>query len=290
LHTDGPIELISDGHGLLEGPVFDRDLGLIVTDATNGGVLRFTPGCSAELIIPHRRGIGGIAIHADGGLVVSGRNVAHKAITNLGAATPTNVLLSNDAASGVLGFNDLVTDARGRIYVGSMAFMAMHIGSDATAEGRPPGKLHMIDLDGSVRVVATGVILTNGLGFSPDGKRLYHSDTLRRQVTVYDVAEDGSVHDARCFARFTSGMPDGLAVDSDGNVWVALYFGGAVTAVAADGREIGSIEIPSRLATSVCFGGGDWRDLYIVTGEGQIYRSRMGAAGIPRPPARVRYK
>ena len=77
-------------------------------------------------------------------------------------------------------------------------------------------------MDGSVSVVAEDVRLTNGLGFSPDDKRLYHNDSLRRQVCVYDVKEDGSLGPKKVFAETEKGVPDGLVVSEDGAVWVAL--------------------------------------------------------------------
>jgi gluconolactonase len=75
--TRGPLETISTGHGLLEGPLWDIDRGLLVADAIVGGVWAFKDGPPA-LVVPHRRGIGGMALHAEGGIVVSGRNVAFK--------------------------------------------------------------------------------------------------------------------------------------------------------------------------------------------------------------------
>ena len=143
--------------------------------------------------------------------MVGGRNVAYKGP----AAEGTVVLLDQQTAGGV-GFNDLVTDAAGRLYVGSLGASPF----DPEAEQRA-GFLHLIDLDGSSRVLAGDILLTNGLGFSPDGKRLYHSDSRRQIVGVYEVREDGSVSERSVFADIDDGSPDGLAVAQDGTVWVA---------------------------------------------------------------------
>ena len=112
-----------------------------------------------------------------------------------------------------------------------------------------------------------GILLTNGLGFSPDGRQLYHSDALRELVRVYDVNEDGSVGHWRAFAATGPGsVPDGLKVAADGSVWVADARNGRVAVFGADGRHRHDISVPRRMVTSLCSGGEDLRDLYIVTG------------------------
>ncbi|WP_421999177.1 SMP-30/gluconolactonase/LRE family protein [Reyranella sp.] len=155
----------------------------------------------------------------------------------------------------------------------------------------------MIDVDGGARTVADGVLLTNGLGFSPDGRRLYHSDARAPLVRVYDVSADGTVGQWRRFADLgAAGVPDGLKVASDGSVWVADAHGGRVAVFEADGSHRGDIAIPLPMVTSLCFGGGDLRDLYIVTGSrggpgencGSIFRMRVETPGLALPPARVR--
>jgi gluconolactonase len=278
------MDALASGYGLIEGPVWDPEHGLYWSDVQHGGVHRLARSGAVTTVLPHRRGIGGIARHADGGLVVGGRNIAWKSLTDDRGA----VLLEADAIAGAIGFNDLTTDAAGRIYVGSLAYRVF------SGDAPRPGHLHVIDLDGRARTIADGVLLTNGLGFSPDGRRLYHSDSRAGLVRVYDVADDGSVGPWRALAQVT-GVPDGLAVASDGSVWVALADGSAVLALEPDGRERGRLPVPLPMVTSVCFGGDDLRDLYVVTGSrggpsdrcGTVYRTRVDVPGIPRPLARV---
>jgi D-xylonolactonase len=283
------VETISTGHGLLEGPLWDRKLGLIVADATVGGVWRIAQGEAPEVIISHRRGIGGLALHANGSVVIGGRNVALKWPVSEGKEE-TIVLLDSNPAADIVGFNDFTTDMMGRIYVGSLAFVAM-----GTDRGGKAGKLHVINLDGSTRIVADDILLTNGLGFSPDGKLLYHSDSLRHAVYLYDVDKNGDVHNRRTFTETGDDFPDGLALDSKGNVWVATPQSGLVRGFTSTGTQIGSIRIPVPMVTSLCFGGVDLRDMYIVSGsEGLetshgagIYRVRVDIPGLERPLARV---
>jgi len=163
--------------------------------------------------------------------------------------------------------------------------------------GDPPkaAHLHCIDLDGSTTTVSDGVMLSNGLGFSPDGKTLYHSDSRSELVRAYAVSGQGEVSDWREFARVAGGIPDGLAVAMDGSVWVANANGGSVLVFESDGRLRESIPVPLPMVTSLCFGGPDLMDLYVVTGDrggprencGSIYRMKAPVAGVPIPKAGV---
>ncbi|MCY4057454.1 MAG: SMP-30/gluconolactonase/LRE family protein [Gammaproteobacteria bacterium] len=279
------MERLAHGYGLVEGPVWVPGRGLMFSDVHGGGVYCLSANGAVATVFPHRRGIGGIALHADNGLVVGGRNIAFKCFDG----GDTVVILDRDPEHGNVGFNDLTTDAAGRIYVGSL-------GSPVFEEGEQlPGNLHVIDLDGSARIVAEDVLLTNGLGFSPDGKTLYHSDSRRQTVHCYDVHANGDLGPKGTFATLDDGAPDGLAVSADGAVWVAVAGGGCVAVFEPDGSVRQRIAVPMPMCTSVCFGGEDLTDLYIVTGsdgverdrEGSIYREGVRVAGLRVPFARV---
>jgi D-xylonolactonase len=279
------MERVATGYGLIEGPVWDPAKGLYFSDVPNGGVHLLDRADKVSLVVPKRRGIGGMALHANGGLIVGGRDIACVSLAD-GA---TRILLPLDAIPGATGFNDLTTDAAGRIYVGSLAFKVFG------GEQPKPGHLHVIDLDGTMRTLSDGVMLTNGLGFTPDGRRLYHNDARAGIVRVYDVNADGSVGAWKTFATLTPGVPDGLKVATDGSVWVADAHGGRVTVFEASGKHRQDIAVPLPMVTSVCFGGDDLRDLYIVTGSrggphencGSIFKMRVDVPGLPLPPARV---
>lgn len=280
------MERVATGYGLIEGPVWDPAHGLYFSDVLNGGVFLLGRDDKVSPAVPRRRGIGGMALHASGGLVVGGRDIAWVSLTD----GTTRSLLALDAIPGATGFNDLTTDAAGRIFVGSLAFRVFG------GETPRPGHLHVIDLDGGMRTLSDGVMLTNGLGFSPDGRRLYHSDARAPLVRVYDVAADGSVGPWRRFADLgEGGVPDGLKVASDGSVWVADAHGGRVAVFEADGTHRRDIAVPLPMVTSLCFGGADLKDLYVVTGSrggphdncGSVFRLRVEVAGLPLPPARV---
>ncbi len=278
------MQQVATGYGLIEGPVWDPARGLYFSDVLNGGVHLLDRGGTVSLVVPKRRGIGGMALHAAGGLVVGGRDIAH--VDPDGA---TRTLLSLEAIPGATGFNDLAADRAGRLYVGSLAFRVF--GDDPPK----PGHLHVIDLDGTMRTLSDGVLLTNGLGFSPDGRLLYHCDARAAIVRVYGVKADGSVGPWRSFASLGTGVPDGLKVASDGSVWVADAHGGRVAVFEPDGTHRKDLAVPLPMVTSLCFGGDDLRDLYIVTGSrggphdkcGSIFRTRVDVTGLPLAPARV---
>ncbi len=282
------METLSEGYGLIEGPVWVPGRGLLFSDVTFGGVYCLAEDGAVQEVFAHRKGIGGMAEHVDGGMVVSGRNISYKSFDG----GPTVTLLERDEAAGLVGFNDITADHKGRIYAGGLG------SSPVFDDGRAPQSenLYLIDLDGSSRVVAEDVRLTNGLGFSPDGRTLYHSDSLRRSVFCYEVADNGDLGEKQHFAKTETGAPDGLVVSEDGAVWVALAGGGkGVGVYNADGSHREHIEIPHPMCTSVCFGGEDLKDLYIVSGSddlpgekaGGVFRIRVGVAGLPVPLARV---
>ena len=281
------MEELVRGFGLVEGPVWDPERGLFFSDVHGGGVYRLKADGTAEVVFPHRKGIGGLCLHTDGGLVVSGRNVALKKFDGL---DETYVLLDRDPEKDNVGYNDLTTDASGRIYAGSLGSAVFDEGSVPK-----PGNLYLIDLDGSVQVVATDVRLTNGLAFSPDASTLYHADSRRQCVFCYPVSSDGTLGDRKVFITTETGVPDGLAVSEDGAVWIALAGGSGVGVYGSDGAHRETLTIPVPMCTSVCFGGDDLRDLYIVSGsdgsegerEGGIYRYRSDVAGLSVPAARV---
>ena len=282
------METLARGFGLVEGPLWVPGRGLLFSDVLNGGVFCLDAADSVSVVFEHRRGIGGMALHAAGGLVVSGRNVGYKPFDG----GDTVLLLDRDPEAGNVGYNDLTTDAEGRVYVGSLG------ASPVFADDREPapGDLWLIDLDGSARRVGREIWLTNGLGFAPDGGTLYHSDSSVGTVWCYAVQPGGDLGEKQVFARPGRGVPDGLAVAEDGTVWVALAGGGHGVAIFDDaGTEVDFIEISEPMCTSLCFGGEDLKDLYVVSGSegsgsdrgGAVHRLRVPVAGCAVAPARV---
>jgi xylono-1,5-lactonase len=275
------LETLAYGYGLLEGPRVDDADNLYFSDVPNGGVYRRSPNGEVTIAVPKRRGVGGIALHADGGVVVSGKNICHV------KDGVTRILFQRD---DIPGYNDLFTDSAGRVYVGTLR-------SDPFKEGaRTPGELLRIDGENKVVQMYGGVGLTNGIGFSPGEKIIYHADSAGPHIIVHDVAADGTMGNRRAIAQMTGGtIPDGLCVDEAGCIWVAVYGGRCAARYTPDGKLDRKIDVPAKAVTSVCFGGKDRRDLYIVTADntddvsrkGTIFRTRVDVAGVAVPFARV---
>ena len=273
------LEKLIDGFNLIEGPIWKPELGLVFSDAVDGGVYALSPAGQLSEVLKHRKGIGGIVSCGSKGLIVSGRNVALKLLDG----SKTLVLINQSASEEVMGFNDMTTDTLGRIYAGSL-------GPSGTAAQSGPavGKLFLIDNDATVREVASGIRLSNGLALSADGFTLYHSDSLRGRIFQYSVMLDGSLGHKTLFAKVRKGGPDGLAVAVDGTVWVALAGGHGVSVFDSTGSEVDFIEISEPFCTSLCFGDVDRKTLYIVSGSegtasstaGSIYRMRLEVAGV----------
>lgn len=274
------IETLAYGYGLIEGPCVDDADNLFFSDVPNGGVWRRAPDGEISVAIPKRRGVGGIVLHADGGLVASGRNICHV------LDGETRVIFAPDAP----GLNDITTDADGAVYCGT-------IRSDPFAHEGPRelGECYRIDPDGTVEQLYAEVSLTNGIAFSPDGSQMYHSDSVNHHVITHDII-DGKVTNRRGLAPGKPFDPDGLVVDEVGTIWVADYGEGCVRGISpTDGAELSRIDVPANAVTSVCFGGADRRDMYIVTADntedesrgGTIFRTRVDVPGLPVALARV---
>ena len=134
------------------------------------------------------------------------------------------------------------------------------------------GDLTRVTGDGAVVTVLADVTVSNGTGWSPDGRLMYYIDTPTRRIDVFDVDEaeeggPGGVSGRRAFAEIEegAGYPDGLTVDADGCVWVALWDGAAVRRYTPDGKLDRTVALPVARPTACAFGGADLRDLYITT-------------------------
>ncbi len=276
------LELLAWGFGLVEGPRTDTTGTLYFSDATNGRVYRRGVDGTIDELLSGRL-VGGLALHADGGLVLSGPDVSHWRDGEV------RVLLQDDAIGM---WNDLQPDAEGRIITGSVRMDVFD--PKATVV---PGDAYRIGLDGVATRLYDGIGVSNGIGFSPDGTTLYHVDSPSKGVWAHDVAADGSVSGRRHLGRaaFERGIPDGMCVDAEGHLWVAHVGGRRVAKLDPFGELIDEVPVPAKAVTSVAFGGPDHDELYIVTADnlddparsGSIFRAHPGVAGVPTPLARV---
>jgi sugar lactone lactonase YvrE len=164
--------------------------------------------------------------------------------------------------------NDGKCDPAGRFWAGTMAY-------DQTPGA---GALYRLDLDGSLDTVLSGVTISNGLGWSPDHSIVYYIDSGTGGVDAFDYDQrDGSIHNRRALVRIPNeeGMPDGMAVDDEGCLWVALWGGSAVRRYDPLGRHIGTVKVPASHTSSCCFGAGT--TLFITTSRLDLSPERLAA-------------
>ncbi|CAI8190940.1 MAG: 6-deoxy-6-sulfogluconolactonase [Alphaproteobacteria bacterium] len=275
------LEPLVSGYALMEGPRWDGKDGLYFCDSLRGGIYHHTLKGETRNIVPKRKGVGGIMLHADGGIVVSGRDICH---VHQGVS---RVLL--ELGEGAR-FNDIFCDRRGRPYVGTLRFDPFNPDSPPT-----PGELYRIEGVGEATQIYHDVGLTNGIGFSPDERVIYHSDSLRGHILAHTISDNGTCIDRRVFAALPRGAPDGLCVDTAGGVWVAAYGAACIMRFTPDGRLDRDITIPAKKVTSLCFGDADMRTLYITTADNQLDASlgaclfclRVDVAGLPPSEVRI---
>jgi D-xylonolactonase len=273
-------EVLASGYGLVEGPTEDADGAIVFSDVLRGGVYRVARDGTVTTLVPKRRGVGGIALHADGGVVCSGRDIVHV------RDGETRTLCS---IPGLPGWNDLCTDAHGRVYAGALRFAVFDRNAEAV-----PGECYRISAAGDASVLYGGVLHANGIGFSPDGRTLYHSDTRAGVIFVHDLDRAGNATGRRTWSM-SGGQPDGLAVDVEGGVWIASAGGGRVDRYLPNGRVERSLAVPAHIVTSLCFAGADRRDLIVTTADhsgdpelrGCVLRTRVDFVGAPVHPARI---
>ena len=277
-------ETLLSGWEFLEAPRADAHGNLYFSDVTIGGLHKRLPDGRIESFLPGRTWIGGIAFNDDGGIVCSGKTGLICFHEKTGEVRP---LLSEFGA-----INDFYPDDEGGLIAGV-------IDAESVGAGGPPEPRPLIRLapSGQVTRLWEGITVPNGIGFSPDRRRLYQSESYKT-LWVYDVAPDGGLSSRRVFAEIQDA--DGLAVDAEGGVWVARFDSFGVTRFQPDGSVAAHYKVPVREAQSVSFGGPDLRDLYIVTGSsfanpnnltektGTIYRGRSDVAGQPMPLTRFR--
>jgi xylono-1,5-lactonase len=252
------MDVVATGFALAEAPVWDGT-GLYFSNVLGGGVHRVEPGGRPSTVIAKRKGVGGAALHADGRLIVTGRDVL----------CGDDVLVGHEP--GITGYNDCGTLADGTLLVGALTFHPFG------GEDPQPGELIRATADGHERLPTPNVRWPNGIACAPDGETFYIADYATG--VVWRNAEDE-------LARTDSGEADGLVVDSEGAVLVATGAGAGIARFTADGALDRVIDVPSTFVSSMCFGGGDLRDLYVTTGD-SVLRTRVEVAGLPVPPARV---
>ncbi len=306
------LELILDARAeLAEGPAWDaRADCLIWVDIHAGRLHLYDPQSRTDRALDLGEAVGCAAPRRDGGLVLGLKS----GFALLDSPLPTgDRAASRSEAEGGLGvrgeahgvkarpilnpephlpgnrFNDGKCDPAGRFLAGSMD----------DAEKEASGSLYSLDPGGDSKTLLTGLRISNGLAWSPDGRTFYHIDTPTRQVTAYDYdLESGGIRAPRPAVHIPDGMgwPDGMTSDAEGMLWVALWGGARLTRWdPSTGQLLAEIPVPALNVTSCAFGGADLTDLYVTTARkgmdadqlkrlplsGGLFRIETGVKGTP---------
>ncbi|MEU0003477.1 SMP-30/gluconolactonase/LRE family protein [Streptomyces sp. NPDC006314] len=234
-----------------EGPAWDPASGrLIWLDILGMRVHTYDPATGRRTVRTTEQHIGAAKPRAGGGLVLNLRD-------GVGLLDPDDTFrwLHHEPVAGRRA-NDAAVAPDGSLWAGTMRY------DEATGGGT----LSRLAGDGTVRTVLPSVTVSNGTGWSPDGRLMYYVDTPTRRVDVFDHDGEG-VCNRRPLTEIEegAGFPDGLTVDADGCVWVALWDGGAVRRYTPAGELDRVITLPTPRTTACAFGGADLTDLYITT-------------------------
>jgi len=279
-------ELVLDAravHG--EGPAWDARAGqLLWVDMLGDRLHRTTPdGADAidefdqPVCVAVPRTGGGLALALGDGLWLQDADGALRQVM----AIPQPV-----APAGQIRMNDGKCDPAGRLWAGTMAY-----------DARPgAGTLYRLDPDGVTHEILPDVTISNGLAWTPDGTTMFYIDTPTMRVDAFDMdPATGAISNRRTVVEIPAeaGMPDGMTIDDEGGLWVALWGGGAVHRYTPDGRLDSVVELPCAQVTSCCFGGSRLDELYITTSPlglsdgdraaqplaGGLFRFRPGVTG-----------
>ncbi len=267
-----------------EGPVWDADRSrLLFVDIMRGQVHEFDPTTGRDRVIDVGQPVGAVAATERGDWVIAARDGFFRMDPESGATVLIAHIEKDDPRTRM---NDGYVDARGRFWAGTM-------GMNGVPER---GSLYSLDAVGRVTRHVTGVHISNGIDWSLDGRVMYFADTGIGRVDAFDFDDaTGTIANRRPFVTIPSsdGFPDGLVVDAEGAVWLALWEGGAVRRYLPDGTLDVEVCLPVTLVTKCAFGGTDLRDLYITTAwidldedarareplAGGLFRFRPGVQG-----------
>jgi sugar lactone lactonase YvrE len=287
----GEIEHVLEIHNVIgEGPLWHSQEASLywVNFIEQYQIHRFTPDTRKAEVFETGMPVMALGIRKAGGFVAA----TAKGIATWDTQRKTFEPLC-DPLAGRAGFrfNDAATDSRGRFWVGTV--------NDNNPKG-PDGELFCIQGDGSSKVMDGNVTVANGIGWSPDRKIMYFTDSFRYAIYAYDFAEEaGTITNRRTFVQTSpdAGVPDGMTVDSEGFVWSAFWGGWKVVRYNPEGKVDREYRLPVPNPTSCAFGGKRLDELYITSAtlgmtpeekqksiqSGDLFRLKVGIPGVDEP-------
>lgn len=273
------------GNRLGEGSLWSVDEGVLYwVDIEGNRLYRFRPADGTLESFDTGLPVGALGLRASGGLVMATKN-------GFAFWDPHTLSLTfiadPEADKPEARFNDGAVDRRGRFWAGTLA-------PGATSS------LYRLDPDLTVHTMETGITASNGIGWSPDNRTMYFTDTRRKTIYAYDFdVATGHISNRRSFV-FTpdeEGVPDGLAVDSEGFIWSARWGGWKVSRYDPSGKLEREVRLPVQYPTSCAFGGDRLDELYVTSARtrvseeqireqpfaGDLFRLKTGTRGLPEP-------
>ncbi len=241
-----------------EGPFWDADQArLSWVDIETSRLLRMDADGTVAATSVGTTALSAAFPLEDGWMLVMSHGFGH-----MSEAEKLTVLVQPEAAKGpLLRMNDAACDAKGRLWAGSTSL----------EDGGAVGSLFRMDLDGSVTRMLTGLTVSNGMGWSPDGQDFYLIDSIPGLLWTWRFDPDDGALSARRLVTDSvgPGIPDGMAVDEEGCLWIACFGSARVRRLSPQGEFIGEVHLPVSFPTSVCFGGPRLDQLFVTTAQRQ---------------------
>lgn len=237
-------------------------------DIPKGRIFRYDPASGAHEQCYEGEVVGGFTVQADGALLLFMAKGAVK-IWNGSAFTTVLDEIPEERDSR---FNDVIADPAGRVFCGTMA-----------TEDRL-GRFYRLDTDGKLTKLLEGIGCSNGMGFTADRKQMYYTDSIKREIYLFDYDEaTGDISNQRVLIRTSEaegeGIPDGMTVDAEGHLWCARWDGSCLVRYTPEGTEECRVAFPAPKVSSVTFGGDDYTDMYVTTAGGNLKETDGEAAG-----------
>lgn len=265
------IEMVADEAALVgEGPVWDVRTGTLYwTDIRGGRYFQFNPDTGDNQTIHTGIFVGGGAVNRNGGLTFG----TWEGVMLWRSDRDWQWLHHDPEMRARMQFNDVSVGPDGSFYAGTYF------------EDAPRGELFRFKPDGTHELIADGLGISNGMGWSPSLDTFYHTDSGAGEVYAYDHdLKSGELTSKRVLIEIPAneGIPDGMTVDAEGCIWSAIWGGAKIVRFDPDGTRMSSIDIPAVQSSSVMFGGPDLTDIYVTTAS-------FGSESPPDPDGPPKY-
>jgi sugar lactone lactonase YvrE len=269
-----------------EGPMWHPDEQRVYwCDIPAGRMFRYHPATGEHEPCYEGVPVGGFTVQADGALLLFMTRGTVK-VWREGELTTVVDEIPDERETR---FNDVIADPAGRVFCGTMP-----------TKDRL-GRLYRLDPDGTLTRVLEGIGCSNGMGFTPNRKQMYYTDSRKREIYLFDYDQaTGEIDNQRVFVQTPEdeGIPDGMTVDAEGYVWSARWDGGCLVRYTPHGAEERRIAFPAKKVSCVTFGGPDCTDMYVTTaggnhkaeegaGAGALFRLNLGIKGVPEFRSRI---